>query len=69
MIISIQHQGKDTQLRVTVEITDGSTSDEVIDSLCGLLVAYGYHPESIKSSIILKAEEYCGEDDINEKTT
>jgi hypothetical protein len=57
MKISIEHQGEDTQLKVSMEISDESTSDEVIGNFCNLLVAYGYHPESIKSSIIGKAEE------------
>ena len=58
MKITIEAQREETELKVTLEISDDSTSDEVVDNFCNLLAAYGYHPESIKDSIISKAEEY-----------
>ena len=61
MRLSIEAQREDTQLKVSMDISDESTSDEVIGNFCNLLVAYGYHPESIKSSILSKAEEYSEE--------
>ena len=65
MKITMEHQGEDSRLKASVEISDESDIHEVMDSLCGLLVAYGYHPESVSSGIISKAEKYADEDKIN----
>ena len=57
MRITMEHQGDDTQLKTSVEISDGSNIHDVIDSLCGLLVVYGFHPKSVEDGILSKAEE------------
>jgi len=57
VIISIQHQ-EDTSMKVTLEMPDGSVISEVLDSICGLLVAYGFSPENVEGAILEKAEEY-----------
>jgi len=68
MIISIEYQEKDIQNKVTKEISNDSDIHEAMEAFCGLLVAYGYHPESVEDAILSKAEEY-GEEKIDEKTT
>ena len=67
MKITMETQGEVTQIKTSLEISDDSDINDAIDSICGLLVAYGYHPQSVSAGIISKAEEYQGEDNINEK--
>lgn len=45
-------------MKVTLEMPDGSVISEVLDSICGLLVAYGFSPENVEGAILEKAEEY-----------
>ena len=56
MIISIKAE-KDIN-NVSKEISNESDIHEAMEAFCGLLVNYGYHPESVKDSILSKAEEY-----------
>ena len=48
----------------TIEIDVDSDIFDVIEDLCGLLVAHGYHPNSVKSGILAQAEEYNNEDSL-----
>jgi hypothetical protein len=47
-----------TNRKVSLECLDEVDIFEAIDNICGLLVSYGFHPESVKDGIIAKAEEY-----------
>ncbi len=66
MKISIEAQHPDDLLKVTIEISDDSTIDEVMDNWGGLLVAYGFHPNSVRDGFMAKGEEY--EEEIQDKT-
>ena len=57
------HLGMDLN-KVTNELPDSSNIDEMMDALCGLLVAYGFAQESVKEGILSKAEEYGEEKDV-----
>ena len=43
------------------EENDDLNSDEMLDIWIKLMTAFGYHPDSIKSSIIDLAEDYKNE--------
>lgn len=47
------------------EEADDLTSDELLDIFVRITMAFGYHPDSIKRSIIELAEEYKDEDMCN----
>jgi len=53
MKITIQ----DDERRAEVE-TNAVSIDEVMDELCNLLLAWGFHPDSVKQGIFGKAEDY-----------
>jgi len=48
-------QDKDRKVEVECSVVD---IHQVIDELCSLLIAWGFHPESVKNGIFGKAEEY-----------
>jgi len=50
-------------LKVSLECIDEIDAFETITNICGLLVSYGFHPESVKDGIIAKAQEYEDSDD------
>lgn len=54
MKISIEDDDKKL---VMVKITDDSDTDTVLREFCGLMVAYGFHPESIKDTLKEFSEE------------
>ncbi len=58
MKITIQTENYDPTHSASVTLSDGSDVYEVIESICNLLVGYGYHPNSVKDGIISKSEEY-----------
>ena len=48
---------KDETRKASIEITDDSNIYDTLNSLCGVLVSYGFHPDSIDRAILEKAEE------------
>lgn len=55
----------DKDRKVEIECSSGLTADLIIDEICALLIAWGYHSKSVEDAIITKAEEY--EDSNSEK--
>ncbi len=53
MKITIQDEGR----KVKIE-TQETEVKRVLDEICNLLIAYGFHPESVKDGIFSKAEDY-----------
>ena len=45
-------------LGLTVERPDDITSDDLLQDFVNVMIMMGYHPESIKRSVIELAEEY-----------
>ena len=45
-------------LGLTVERPDDITSDDLLQDFVNTMIMMGYHPESIKRSVIELAEEY-----------
>ena len=45
-------------LGLTVERPDDITTDDLLQDFVNIMIMMGYHPESIKRSIIELAEEY-----------
>jgi len=62
MKLSIEYQGEDTIQKATAEISNDSDIFEVFDSICGLLVSYGFHHSSVRDGILDKAEKYNEEE-------
>ena len=58
-------QDKDRKAEVECEAV---TIHEVIDEVCNLLLAWGFHPDSVKNGIIEKAEEYENDESKKEIT-
>ena len=56
MIISIQDKTK----KASIEISDETDIHGMLTELTGLLIAYGFHPDSVKTGFINKAEELEG---------
>lgn len=52
MKLSIQ----DKQKRVEIEIPSDSDIHDVMDEVCNLLVAWGFHPDSVKEGINTRAD-------------
>ena len=48
---------KDETRKASIEISDDSNINDTLNSLCGVLVSYGFHPDSIDRAILEKAEE------------
>jgi len=67
MRIEMQNNDEQRSVKVSMEIDDSSDIFEVFESLCGLLVSYGFHHESVKDGILAKADEYNEEEKIDEK--
>ena len=67
MRIEMQNNDEQRSIKVSMEIADDSDIFEVFESLCGLLVSYGFHYESVKDGILAKADEYNEEEKIDEK--
>jgi hypothetical protein len=65
MKITIEYQGEENETKASIEISDDSDIHEVVESLSGLLVAYGFHPNSVRDGFLGKAEDY----EIQDKTT
>lgn len=63
MTITIKGEGH----RAEIEIPDGSDIHQAIDTMCYLLMAWSFHPESVKNGILLKAEEYENDESGKEK--
>lgn len=61
MKITIKEEG----IKTSIEIPDGSTTDQVLEYFEGLLVAHTYHPDSVKQAIINRAYDYKSEDNIS----
>ena len=57
MKITIE-QTIDNQKFISTRESTSETASELIDDFCGLMVSAGFHPESVKSAILEKAEEY-----------
>ena len=53
-------------LGLTVERPDDISSDDLLQDFVNAMVMMGYHPDSIKRSIIELAEEYKDEDSCNQ---
>lgn len=52
-------------LGLTVERPDDITTDDLLQDFINSMIMMGYHPDSIKRSIIELAEEYQDEDSCN----
>lgn len=52
-------------LGLTVERPDDFSCDELLEDFTRIMLMMGYHPDSIKTSIIELAEEYKDEDSCN----
>ena len=53
MKITIQDQDRRVEVECKTEDINGT-----IDEVCNLLVAWGFHPESVKTGILEKADNY-----------
>lgn len=63
MKITIETDGR----KISAEIADDVDIYDVIDIICGILVAYGFHPSSVERGIIQQAELYEQTNDISIK--
>lgn len=61
MKITIKEEG----IKTSIEIPDGSTTEQVVQYFEGLLVAHTYHPDSVKQAILNRAYDYKFEDSIS----
>jgi len=53
MKITIQDKERRAEIECSLE-----DIHSVVDELCNLLIAWGFHPESVKEGILGKGEEY-----------
>ena len=58
MRITIEAQDVESPRQVSIQVHDNSDIHDMVDDLCGLLIAYGFHPDSVEDGIIEKARCY-----------
>ena len=66
MRITIEQTEYNKKNKALIEISDDSDIFEAVEAMCGLLVAYGFHPKSVEDGILTKAEDYEIADNIKE---
>lgn len=44
--------------RCAISYYEGSTAYEILETFCRLMLAMGYHPNSVKDAVLSMAEEY-----------
>ena len=49
---------EEEDLKVSIEVPDGQTSDKVLEYFEGLMIAFTYHPDTVKKTVIERADEY-----------
>ena len=49
---------EEEDLKVSIEVPDGQTTDKLIEYFEGLMIAFTYQPESVKRAILERADEH-----------
>lgn len=49
---------EEEDLKVSIEIPDGQEADKLIEHFEGLMIAFTYHPDSVKRAILERAYEH-----------